>query len=172
MILKRTLISIAATCALLGCSKTEAPRASATENTEIALSDVPQSVSDVVMAARTDFTMTEVVKKVRDGRVYYDVEGELPGGDEIEFDVLMTEQGPQIVEVQRDMAFADVPQNAREITTKANTDGLEIVRVIESVQTDESIIYEVFVKGHPGDPRFEVRVQDGQAELLASRWKH
>ena len=172
MTLKLTLISVAISCALLACSETDAPRASASENTEIALSDVPQSVTDVVMTARSDFMMNEVVKKVRDGRVYYDVEGQLPGGEEIEFDVLMTEQGPQIVEIQRDIAFESVPQNARDVTEKANKDNLEIVRVIESVQTDKSIIYEVFVAGHPGDPRFEVRVQDGKAKLLAARWEH
>jgi len=172
MTLKLTLISIAMSCALMACTNAEPPRASTSENTEIALSDVPQSVSEVVMAARSDFKMSEVVKKVRDGRVYYDVEGELPGGEEIEFDVLMTEQGPQIVEIQRDIAFEAVPQKAREITEKANKDNLEIVRVIESIQTDNSIIYEVFVADHPGDPRFEVHVQGGKAKLLAARWEH
>ena len=43
---------------------------------------------------------------MRDGRVYYDVEGELPGDVEIEFDVLMTEQGPKIVEIQRDIVWS------------------------------------------------------------------
>ena len=49
-----------------------------------------------IAADSPNFKATEVLKKVRDGRVYYDVEGELPGGEEIEFDVLMTKNGPEI----------------------------------------------------------------------------
>ena len=80
--------------AISSCATTDAPRASATDITEIALADVPASVNKVVAANSPDFTATEVLKKVRDGRVYFDVEGELPNGEEIEFDVLMTDNGP------------------------------------------------------------------------------
>ena len=163
---------IAMFCALSSCSQSEAPRSNAAITTEIALSDVPQSVSDVVMAARGDFEMAEVLKKVRDGRTYYDVEGEVSGGIEIEFDVLMTEHGPKIVEIQRDLVWNDVPQKARNVVDVANTGNLEIVRVIESVQTDDSIIYEVFVAGHSDGPRFEVQTKDAQVKLLPERWKH
>lgn len=163
---------IAMFCALSSCSQSEAPRSNAAITTEIALSDVPQSVREVVMATRADFEMAEVLKKVRDGRVYYDVEGELPGGEEIEFDVLMTEHGPKVVEIQRDMAWGDVPSNARKVVDAANKDNLEIVRIIESVQTDQSIIYEVFVAGHSDGPRFEVQTKAGDVKLLPERWKH
>ena len=159
-------------CALSSCSQSDAPRSNAAVTTEIALSDVPQSVREVVMATRADFEMAEVLKKVRDGRVYYDVEGELPGGEEIEFDVLMTEHGPKVVEIQRDMAWGDVPSNARKVVDAANKDNLEIVRIIESVQTDQSIIYEVFVAGHSDGPRFEVQTKAGDVKLLPERWKH
>lgn len=163
---------IAMSCALSSCSQSDAPRSNAAVTTEIALSDVPQSVREVVMATRADFEMAEVLKKVRDGRVYYDVEGELPGGEEIEFDVLMTEHGPKVVEIQRDMAWGDVPSNARKVVDAANKDNLEIVRIIESVQTDQSIIYEVFVAGHSDGPRFEVQTKAGDVKLLPERWKH
>ena len=172
MTYKATLIAIALAGVVASCTQSEAPRASTDEVTEIALPDVPKSVSDVVMAARDDFTMTEVLKKVRDGRVYYDVEGELPGGAEIEFDVLMTSDGPQIVEVQRDIAVADLPVDVRRLVDGANKDALNLVRVIESTQTDSSIIYEVFVDGQKSDPRFEVQVTEGVSKLLTSRWEH
>ena len=96
--IKLTLITFS--CLLMSCSQADVSRSNAAVTTEVSLSDVPQSVKDVVKAARADFQMSEVLKKVRDGRVYYDVEGELPGDVEIEFDVLMTEQGPKIVEIQ------------------------------------------------------------------------
>jgi len=154
------------------CSKAEAPRASATEVTEIALIDVPESVTSLVMAEREGFEMEEVLKKVRDGRTYYDVEGELPSGDEIEFDVLMTSTGPEIVEIQRDILWGEVPRDARIIVEANNTDKLEVARVIESTQTDASIIYEVFVEGHKREPRFEVQAKAGKFKMLTSRWKH
>ena len=146
---KHILLCSVVTCVASACAKTEAPntsaaekaaaphasveapRVSATEVSEVALSDVPQSVNAVVGAARPDFTITEVLKKVRDGRVYYDVEGELSQGDELEFDVLMTENGPEIVEIQRDLDWADVPKIARASADEANSDNLEIARVIE-----------------------------------------
>ena len=166
-------LSLFTSLVLMACSQaSEAPRVSADVVTEIALSDVPQSVQAVVTAARADFTMTEVLKKERGERVYYDVEGELASGEEIEFDVLMTEAGPQIVEIQRDILWAQVPAGARALVDGANKDGADIVRVIESRQTDDSIIYEIFIAGHKSDPRFEVQVKDGKATLLPERWEH
>lgn len=155
-----------------GCSPVDTPRVSAADVTQVELADVPAAVKAVVMDARSDFDMQEVQKKVRDGRIYYDVEGKLPDGSEIEFDVLMTEAGPQIVEVQRDLDWAVVPADARALVDAANKDGLRIARIIESVQTDSSIIYEVFVSDHPSDPRYEVQIQNGQAKLLKERWEH
>ena len=84
----------------------------------------------------------------------------------------MTKTCPEIVEVQRDILWTEVPQKARALIDNANQDGLDIARIIESQQTDDSIIYEVFVAGHKSEPRFEVQVKDGQAKLLKERWAH
>jgi hypothetical protein len=46
------------------------------------------------------------------------------------------------------------------------------VRVIESTQTDGSVIYELFAQGAPEKPSLEVRVTDGKAEVLEEEWKH
>ena len=166
-------LSLFASLALIGCSQaSEAPRVSADVVTEIALGDVPQSVQAVVKAARPDFTMAEVLKKERGDRTYFDVEGELASGEEIEFDILMTESGPQIVEIQRDILWTQVPAASRALVDGANKDRHEIVRVIESRQTDDSIIYEIFIEGHKSAPRFEVQVKDGSAALLPERWEH
>ena len=183
---------VAATLTLAGCtpkekapSPTPAPTATpdpvakpaskpaAVEVTEIPLADVPEQVTLMVTAAYPGFTPVEVLKKVRDGRTYFDVEGELKGGDEIEFDVLMTSAGPEIVEIQRDISPRLLPTNVRNILDEANVDGLEIARVIESVQTnDNSIIYEIFVAGKPAHPTFEVQVSGEEAVLLEERAEH
>ena len=150
-----------------------APRKSAVEITEIPLADVPTEITEMVTAAYPGFTPVEVLRKVRDGKTYFDVEGELEGGSELEFDVLMTAAGPEIVEIQRDIDPRLVPTIARKILDDANSENLEVVRVIESVQTeDNSIIYEVFVDGHPSDPTFEIQVDGEEAKLLAERAKH
>jgi len=150
-----------------------APRKSAVEITEIPLADVPEDITSMVTAAYPGFTPVEVLRKVRDGKTYFDVEGELKGGSELEFDVLMTAAGPEIVEIQRDIDPRLIPTIARKILDDANSESLEVVRVIESVQTENnSIIYEIFVEGHPSDPTFEIQVDGEDAKLLTERAKH
>lgn len=180
----------AATLTFAGCSPKETPppqakptqpakvdpapvRVPTSDANVIPLTDVPEDVTSMVTTAYPGFTPVEVIKKVRDGKTYFDVEGELKGGNEIEFDVLMTDAGPEIVEIQRDINPRLIPTNVREILDDANSENLEIARVIESVQTnDNSIIYEIFVDGQPAEPSFEVQVIGEEANLLAERAEH
>lgn len=140
--------------------------------TEIAPDALPASVADAIAAERDGFTVEEVLRKVRDGRTYYDVEGELSDGSELEFDVLMGKDGSaEIVEIQRDLEWETVPAEAQAIVLEASA-GQKPVRIIESVQTDGSVIYEFFAEGQPSDPAWEVRSHAGKIELLADRWIH
>lgn len=113
----------------------------------------------------------EIQKKTRDGKVYYDIEGELSDGSELEFDVLMTPAGPEIVEIQRDLAFEVIPASVQGLVLKASGGDMP-ARIIESVQVDDSIIYEFFLEGKPKDPAFEVKFSGGEASLLTERWEH
>lgn len=140
--------------------------------TEIALVDVPSSVSDLVAQSNPNFVVSEVLKKERGERIYYDVEGELPNGDEIEFDVLMGPSGPEIVEIQRDIKWKDVPNAGRKLVDAANEGKAEVSRVIESTQTNGAIIYEVFIQGYGSDPSFEIYSNAGEFKLLSTRWEH
>lgn len=138
------------------------------EITEIAPADLPADVRALSEGAAEGFTITDVLKKVRDGRTYYDVEGELPDGSEIEYDILMTEAGPEIVEIQRDVDWADVPEAIRAAAPDASPE-----RVIESTQTDGTIIYELFAPGAPADPAMEISLGvDGSVTVLDERWPH
>lgn len=161
--------------ALAACSEAAAPLADVVaevEITEIAPADLPADVRALAEGAAEGFVVTEVLKKVRDGRTYYDVEGELPDGSEIEFDILMTDAGPEIVEIQRDLDWADVPEAVREAAEAAGP-GAMPARVIESTQTDGVIIYELFAPGAPTDPAIEVSLsQEGEVSVLAERWPH
>jgi hypothetical protein len=152
----------------LGC--TTAP-ADGPQVTEIEPAALPAAVSAVIAARQPDFVPAEVLKKVREGRVYYDVEGALADGTEIEFDVLMEGTTARIVEVQRDLDWRDVPAEVRAVGLEASG-GAVPVRIIESVQADGAIIYELFADGRPADPAYEIRVRSGTVELLEERWVH
>jgi len=160
----RTVTSVFALM-LAACA---APAAPAVEITDMEAGELPGDVRALAESAVSGFSVSEAQKKVRDGRTYYDVEGALPDGSEIEFDILMTETGPEIVEIQRDLDWADVPEAVR-----AAVPGIEPARVIESTQTDGTIIYELFAPGAPADPAMEVSLgTDGAVAVLKERWPH
>jgi len=168
IISKYSVLSSVFACMLIACRAVDTPQPQTDDTIEVSLKDVPKNVSKVVMAQSPDFKMVEVLKKRRSDRIYYDVEGELPNGDEIEFDVLITENGPKIVEIQRDIAWTVTPQSVQDVVGEANSDNLDVVRIIESKQVgSDTIIYEIFVLGQAAKPRFEVSVSSGgPARLL------
>lgn len=134
---------------------------------KVAVADIPPAVVAAVQAAQPGMTITEAELKERDGRRYYDVEGEV-GGEEIELDLLQTGETWTVVEIQRDIAWADAPANVR-----AAAGNVSPVRVIESKQAaDGSIIYELFAEGKPAEPSLEVMLKDGEASVLSERWPH
>jgi hypothetical protein len=153
---------------LIACAT---PPNSGVEVSDVSASELPAEVRTLAQGAATGFVVREVQRKVRDGRTYYDVEGELPDGSEIEFDILMTDAGPEIVEVQRDLMWEDVPAAARNAAETA-APGIVPVRIIESRQTDGVIIYELFAPGAPADPAMEVSLEAGVARVLEERWPH
>ncbi len=138
--------------------------------TEVDPMDLPASVYSAIEAERSDFTPMEVLKKVRGDRVYYDVEGELADETELEFDILMNGDVAEIVEIQRDLTFEDMPTKVQSMVDEVET--TRPVRIIESVQTDGSVIYEFFAPGAPADPAYEIRSHEGQLERLTERWIH
>ena len=125
----------------------------------------------IILAKRADFEIEEVLKKVRDGRTYFDVEGEIADGSELEFDILMTHNGPEIVEIQRDLVFSALADEVQVAAQKAMGDR-KIIRIIESIQSDGAVIYELFEEGKPTDPAEEIRVSEGKIERLKERWAH
>ncbi|MBL8645220.1 MAG: hypothetical protein JNK21_14910, partial [Rhodospirillaceae bacterium] len=106
-----------------------------------------------------------------DGREYYDVEG-TQNGDEIELDMLKQNGVWTVVEIQRDLKWAEVPEAVRKAAEKP-TKGVTPARIIESVQAaDNSVIYELFAPGQPKDPAVEVMWKDNAAKVLSERWPH
>jgi hypothetical protein len=182
--MKRALFfSVIATGVIVvaACDPTEAPAAPAapvapaapeTAITPTAAADIPEAVRAVVLAARPGMVIAEAELKEREGRRYYDVEGKLADGAEIELDLLETPSGWQVVEIQRDLAWTAVPDPVRAAADGVRK-GFAPVRVIESTQAaDGSVIYELFADGQPATPALEVRVQNGKAEVLKEVWPH
>lgn len=134
----------------------------------ILAASAPPEVLAAVKSVMPQMTVLEAELKERDGRRYYDVEGTLPGGAEIELDLLQTPQGWQVVEIQRDIPWNEAPALVHAAAPK----GAAPVRVIESKQTDGTIIYELFAPGKPQTPAAEVMWKNGEAKLLTEVWPH
>jgi hypothetical protein len=149
-----------------------APDAPATVITPTGKADLPGAVRAVVLTARPGMIISDAELKEREGRRYYDVEGRMPDGSEIELDLLETPSGWKVVEIQRDLAWDRVPTRVRAAAGGARA-GFIPARIIESTQADDgSVIYELFADGQPATPALEVRVVDGRAEGLKEAWPH
>nr|WP_295112508.1 hypothetical protein [uncultured Caulobacter sp.] len=142
-----------------------------TKVTEVAVKDIPAAVTSVVKAAAPGMTIKAAELKERADRRYYDVEGVMPDGSEIEFDLLEKNGAWEIVETQRDIAWTSAPQIVRDAAA-ASGKAIKPVRVIESKQTDGMVIYELFAAGKPDEPSMEVSLKDGRAKVLAEAWPH
>ncbi len=157
---------------LSACSPTQVPEPQSQGDivTEVAPTDLPGPVQSAVSEAMPDMTVLEVLRKERGQRIYFDVEGERADGSEIELDILYADGVAEVVEIQRDLPWIAVPADVQAAATAAGA--AEPVRIIESTQTDGSIIYELFADGMPKNPAMEVQSKDGQVEVLAERWPH
>jgi hypothetical protein len=172
-----TICTIAAS--LVGCQQKEGSDAPAadqqsgiqTTTSEVAVADLPPDLLTIVSNAVPGIKIEGAERKEREGRVYYDVEGQRADGTEVELDVLKEANGYSIVEIQRDMPWSEAPEFARSAAAAAENT-FEPVRVIESRQTDGSVIYELFAEGKPEKPSLEVRVVGDKAEVLKEEWKH
>lgn len=138
---------------------------------EVAGAEIPEAVRDLAQETIPGMSVTEAERKERDGMVFWDVEGTRPGGAEVELDVLEENGGYRVVEIQRDLAWEAVPAEVR-AAADAQAGMFVPERVIESTQTDGTVIFELFRPGQPEEPAAEIAVRDGNAEFLEERWKY
>jgi hypothetical protein len=137
------------------------------------LDKIPPAVIAAVKASEPNLVLTEASSETRDGRNYYDVEGEMPDGSELEFDLLEEGGSWRVVERQRDIEFAAIPEPVRASFAKV-PNPYTPARVIESTQSDGLVIYELFAAApHGAEPRkVEVKYDGERAELLTAEWAH
>lgn len=174
---KMAMVAMVALVSLAGCAQQPAAgndavaassNAVATSGkTPVALADLPAPVLAAAGAARPGFVPAEAAAELREGRRYFDVEGRLPDGSEIEFDIMEENGAWRVVETQRDIAFAAAPAPVQ-AAARAHHTALVPTRVIESVQADGLVIYEIYQDRR----KIEVKWDGRAAELLAREWAH
>ena len=137
---------------------------------DVPLAQVPAEVLAAAAAARPGFTASEAESETREGRRYFDIEGKLADGSEIEFDIMEEGGKWRVVETQRDIEFAAAPEPVR----AAHKAGFTPNRVIESTQADGLVIYELFGEagGDPQGRKVEIKWDGRKAELLDKEWAH
>lgn len=151
-----------------GAEAVPANRVATSGKTDVALTDVPPPVLAAARAARPGFVPAEAQSESREGRRYFDIEGHMADGSEIEFDIVEEGGAWRVVETQRDIAFAAAPEPVR-AAARGHDAALAPVRVIESVQADGLVIYELYAAANR---KIEVKWDGHTAEVLAREWAH
>lgn len=182
--LKRAGLMLALALAAGGCSRDDADQAAGnaagngvlaagpvTNVSNVASEALPGKLAALAEKHVPGITIDEAERKEREGRVYYDIEGRRLDGSLVELDVLQEGANYKLVEIQRDIPWADAPA-AAQAAAKAQKGAFVPERVIESTQTDGTIIYELFAPGRKAEPAMEVRLAGGKAEVLTKRWEH
>lgn len=163
--------------ALVGCGKAEAPAAPEksvladgpkAEIDSVAAADLPAGVRDAALARIPGMKIAETERKERGGKIFYDVEGTRPDGSPVELDLIEEAGTYRVVEMQRDIAWADAPAPVR-AAADAAADAFTPARVIESTQEDGTVVYELFAPGKTDEPAAEVNWKDGKAVLRTER---
>lgn len=147
------------------------PQGPHTTITPLSAAELPPGLTEAVLTASPGLVITGGERKEREDRIYFDVAGLRPDGAEIELDIQQIDGGFDIVEIQRDLAFDDMPEPVRALTATA-LGQVRPARIIESVQKDGIAIFELFAPGQPAEPSAEIRFADGEARLLTERWPH
>lgn len=149
-------------------AKAMLPAGPAAKIDTVAAADLPAGVREAALARVPGLTIAGAERKQRDGMIFYDVEGTRPDGSEVELDLLEERGRFTVVEVQRDIAWAEAPPPVI-AAARAAPDAFEPVRVIESTQEDGTVIFELFAAGKPGEPAAEIDWKDGKAALRRER---
>jgi hypothetical protein len=136
------------------------------------LDALPAEVLAVARASQPELNVSEAEYETRDGNEYYDVGGTMPDGSELELDMTKINGVWTVVETQRDIDMSTVPDAVSEALL-GEYPGWSVDRIIESDQGDGVIVYEFFGKDDGGqETKIEVKLENGQTELLVDEWKH
>ena len=160
------------TCALTFVAAATLAAVQSSGKQSVELDNVPSAVLDLLSKHSPGFQPEAAEYEVRDGRVYYDIEGPGPDGREVEFDLTRIDGAWTVVETQRDIEPGAAPA-AVQGQLKKEFPNFRPRRLIESDQGSGIIIYEYFGPAADGsDTKIEVRYEAGEAEILEEEWVH
>lgn len=165
-----------ASCLILAaCGRDEPPaehRVPSSGKQSIELEAVPTEVLQAARNSRPELNIESAEHEIRDGRDYYDLEGTMPDGSELELDLTTVNGVWTVVEIQRDVTLVQVPGAVQSVLAEALPDWVPD-RIIESDQDDGVVIYEFFGPGPDGEQaKVEVKLEGDAAELLREEWVH
>jgi len=134
----------------------------------IAIDQIPLGILIKIAEHSPKFSPKEAEKEIKHGNTYIDVEGVNENGEEIEFDMLLEEDGSWVIaEIQGDLTLRQVPKPVQDIFKQ--TVDAEPLRIIESDQGDGTTIYEFYTEEGGKEIKTEVKLS---VELLTKEWQH
>lgn len=171
IMLSKKLILVSVLALSTGCTATTITNPGENKDS-LSIADVPSDVLALARSARPDLNFEAADMDIRNGIQYYDVEGTNAQGEEIELDIMQDGQSWKIVEIQRDLEFADIPEDVRTVYDAHVS--AKPARIIESDQDNGMIIYEFYVLNANAtkQEKHEIMLEDGHAKYLDEEWKH
>ena len=162
----RRLLSVAVLAFAAACTPPAAEAPPATEGPTV-VEEAPAEAVALIQAAMPGFNIMTVEREDVSGQTEWEVGGTDAQGIPYEFDIMQSSAGFSVLEIQRDIPWAETPQAVRDAVAAA-PNGFEPVRVIESRQpVDGSVIYELFTVEQPAHQAvMEVRFMDGEAAVM------
>ena len=175
----KTVIRIAIislfTVGLVACATPDAGegrKVDASGKEDVDLSEVPAEVIAAAMASQPELDLSEAEYETRDGNEYYDVDGTMPDGSELELDITRIDGVWTVVETQRDIEMWAAPDPVAD-ALRGKAPGWNPERIIESDQGNGVVIYEFLGEDDVGEEtKIEVKYERGRAEVLVDEWLH
>lgn len=169
--LSKKLILVSVLALSTGCASTTITNPGEQKDS-LSIADLPSDVLALAKRARPDLKFESADMDIRNGIQYYDVEGTNAQGEEIELDIMQDGQSWKIIEIQRDLEFAEVPENVKAVYDAHVS--AKPARIIESDQDNGMIVYEFYVLNAKAtkQEKHEIMLEDGQAKYLDEEWKH
>ncbi len=157
---------------LFACEKNKEIGADLHQKTSLPTNEIPEKVLKLIEQEVSGFKAQAAVTEFKNGMRYMDVEGKLPDGREIEFDLMLENEQWKVVEVQQDINPDEAPESVLAALNKSYP-AFKIDRVIESNQGDGVIIYEFYsVQSNNKTVKQEVKLESGKAQILDQEWRH
>ncbi|UTF61833.1 PepSY-like domain-containing protein [Gilvimarinus sp. DA14] len=139
---------------------------------DIQVEQVPPQALEAVEKLAPGFVLHEAEKESKHGKQYLDLEGETADGEEIEFDMLLNDQGLwEAVEIQKDLQLGDTPAPVQDLFSNSFP-SKHPARIIESQQMDGLVIYEFYFVEEGKTTKREIKLDGDKASVLEQEWTH